>query len=160
MNDHAPRQPAYARSGGSEPVHLTPSNRFRSRPDESELVAGLWQESCFSRLPNDAPQELREYIHDIDNPRRVYAVHRASRRHGFQLLVERYALLFINCSAEKLFPIPWRTLRSLKKKIDTYISCATDVAVSNVPRQHALPVASASQASLRYEDIIRQARGH
>lgn len=55
-----------------------------------DLVAGLWQEAPFARLPDDAPPELYEYVQDLENPRRVYAVHRASRRHDFQLLVDRY----------------------------------------------------------------------
>lgn len=56
--------------------------------DEMELIAGLWQEAPFPRLPVDAPPELDEYLQDIDSPRRVYAIHRASRRHDFQLLVD------------------------------------------------------------------------
>lgn len=55
-----------------------------------DLVAGLWQEAPFARLPDDAPPELSEYVQDIDNPHRVYAVHRATRRHDFQSLVDRY----------------------------------------------------------------------
>ena len=57
---------------------------------DPDLLAGLWQEAPFARLPIDAPAELDEHVQDIENPSRVYAVHRASRRHGFQLLVERY----------------------------------------------------------------------
>lgn len=56
---------------------------------KQDVLAGLWQEAPFARLPPDAPVELHAYTHDIDNPKRVYAVHRASRRHEFQLLVER-----------------------------------------------------------------------
>lgn len=41
-------------------------------------------------MPPDAPTELREHVVDIDDPRRVYAIHRASRRHGFQTLVDKY----------------------------------------------------------------------
>ncbi|KAM0545165.1 hypothetical protein ACHAPJ_011512 [Fusarium lateritium] len=54
-----------------------------------DLLAGLWQEAPFARLPSDAPPELKASIQNIENPTRVYAIHRASRRHGFQLLVER-----------------------------------------------------------------------
>lgn len=61
-------------------------------PDDAayDLLAGLWQESPFARLPADAPPELKPFIRDIDNPRRVYAIHRAARRHDFQLLVQVY----------------------------------------------------------------------
>jgi hypothetical protein len=57
-----------------------------------DLVAGLWQEAPFARLPADAPPELEAYVQNIENPARVYAIHRASRRHDFQLLVERFVL--------------------------------------------------------------------
>lgn len=55
---------------------------------EQDLLAGLWQEANFSRLPDDAPPEVRSFVKDIESPRRVYAIHRASRRHDFQLLVD------------------------------------------------------------------------
>ncbi|KAG5923154.1 hypothetical protein E4U42_005044 [Claviceps africana] len=55
-----------------------------------DLVAGLWQEAPFARLPDDAPSELHSYLQDLENPHRVYAVHRASRRHDFQSLVDKY----------------------------------------------------------------------
>lgn len=57
---------------------------------QHDLFAGLWQESPFARLPADAPHELKPFVRDVDNPRRVYAIHRASRRHDFQLLVQLY----------------------------------------------------------------------
>ncbi|KAG6002583.1 hypothetical protein E4U21_002966 [Claviceps maximensis] len=53
-----------------------------------DLVAGLWQEAPFARLPDDAPPELYRFVQDLENPHRVYAVHRASRRHDFQSLVD------------------------------------------------------------------------
>ena len=59
------------------------------RDAEVDLLAGLWEEAPFARLPWDAPTELKELIEDIENPKRVYAVHRASRRHNFQLLLEK-----------------------------------------------------------------------
>ncbi|KPM44989.1 hypothetical protein AK830_g1512 [Neonectria ditissima] len=59
-------------------------------PREYDLLAGLWQEAPFARLPHDAPPELDAYVQDIESPSRVYAIHRASRRHDFQLLIERY----------------------------------------------------------------------
>lgn len=57
---------------------------------ETDLLAGLWETAAFARLPADAPQELKDLVEDIENPKRVYAIHRASRRHGFQLLVEKF----------------------------------------------------------------------
>ncbi|TPX10258.1 uncharacterized protein E0L32_001455 [Thyridium curvatum] len=55
---------------------------------DADLVAGLWEVAPFARLPTDAPAELRDLIEEIDNPKRVYAVHRASRRHDFQYIVQ------------------------------------------------------------------------
>ncbi|OAA61100.1 hect domain containing protein [Niveomyces insectorum RCEF 264] len=57
---------------------------------DADLLAGLWEEAPFSRLPWDAPPELHELVDTVDNPRRVYAIHRASRRHNFQLVVQKY----------------------------------------------------------------------
>lgn len=62
---------------------------YSESASKRDILAGLWQEAPFARLPPDAPAELQAYTQDIDNPKRVYAVHRASRRHEFQLLVER-----------------------------------------------------------------------
>ena len=55
------------------------------------LYAALWAAAPFPRLPDDAPAELKKLTIDIDDPKRVYAIHRASRRHHFQILVERSA---------------------------------------------------------------------
>ncbi|RDA85492.1 hypothetical protein CP532_0016 [Ophiocordyceps camponoti-leonardi (nom. inval.)] len=75
---------------GTDSRHDVPS---KGRTDPlRDLTAGLWQEAPFSRLPDDAPSELRHLVQDIDNPRRVYAIHKASRRHDFQLLVDRYVV--------------------------------------------------------------------
>lgn len=43
----------------------------------------------FPRLPADAPGELRRLTIEVDDPKRVYTIHRASRRHHFHILVER-----------------------------------------------------------------------
>ncbi|ORY61267.1 uncharacterized protein BCR38DRAFT_525695 [Pseudomassariella vexata] len=59
---------------------------------EADLVAALWEEVPFPRLPFDAPAELKELVVEVENPKRVYQVHRASRRHNFQLLVEKFIL--------------------------------------------------------------------
>jgi hypothetical protein len=57
---------------------------------EADILAGLWETAPFARLPIDAPPELKDLVIEIENPRRVYAIHRASRRHNFQQLVEKY----------------------------------------------------------------------
>lgn len=67
-----------------------------------DLLAGLWQEAPFARLPPDAPTELDAYVQDIENPSRVYAIHRASRRNDFQLLVERYVRQSVHYMARML----------------------------------------------------------
>ena len=56
---------------------------------DPDLFAGLWEEAPFARLPWDAPAELKELVDDIENPKRVWTVYRASRRHNFQLLVQK-----------------------------------------------------------------------
>ncbi|KAL7919061.1 hypothetical protein ACQKWADRAFT_302492 [Trichoderma austrokoningii] len=78
---------------GLEPGLAAEAHRLRSPSDaigELDLLAGLWQVAPFARLPPDAPAELRDYVQDVENPRRVYAIHRASRRHDFQTLVDKY----------------------------------------------------------------------
>ncbi|KAL2133456.1 hypothetical protein VTI74DRAFT_2298 [Chaetomium olivicolor] len=76
-------------------------NRSCKNADDLDLLAGLWEEARFARLPCDAPSELRDLVEDIDNPRRVYAIHKANRRHNFQLLVQKYIVqLREGCGAE------------------------------------------------------------
>jgi hypothetical protein len=60
---------------------------------DGDLLASLWEEAPFARLPTDAPPELQELVQNIDNPKRVYAIHVASRRHNFQLLIERWVFV-------------------------------------------------------------------
>ncbi|KAK3349333.1 hypothetical protein B0T25DRAFT_481866 [Lasiosphaeria hispida] len=70
-------------------------------PSDLDILAGLWEEARFARLPWDAPSELRDLVEDIDNPKRVYAIHKASRRHNFQLLVQRFTVqLREGCGSE------------------------------------------------------------
>ncbi|KAI2633378.1 hypothetical protein GGS21DRAFT_132453 [Xylaria nigripes] len=59
---------------------------------EDDILAGLWENAPFPRLPSDAPSEIKELVVNVENPKRVYTIHRASRRHNFQLLIERYVL--------------------------------------------------------------------
>lgn len=56
---------------------------------EDEVYAALWATAPFPRLPEDAPDELKNFIVDVDDPKRIYSIHKAARRHQFQLLVER-----------------------------------------------------------------------
>jgi hypothetical protein len=63
----------------------------REPVSDAEMYASLWAAASFPRLPDDAPPELKKFAIDIDDPKRVYAIHRASRRHHFQILVERFA---------------------------------------------------------------------
>lgn len=75
---------------GGDPVsHVPGHSQHNYAHDALDLEDGLWQEAVFARLPDDAPPELRELVSDIENPRRVWAVYRASRRHDFQLVVDR-----------------------------------------------------------------------
>jgi hypothetical protein len=76
-----------------------------------DLLAGLWQEAPFARLPSDAPPEVKAIVQNVENPARVYAIHQASRRHGFQLLVERSVQPFYqnhNVSLEALQALTFR----------------------------------------------------
>ena len=68
----------------------SPQNESADYKPELDLLGLLWEEAPFPRLPRDAPPELKEYVKTIDNPRHVYVIHRAYRRHNFQSLVERY----------------------------------------------------------------------
>ncbi|KAF4635183.1 hypothetical protein G7Y89_g2913 [Cudoniella acicularis] len=60
---------------------------------EDEMYVALWATAPFPRLPEDAPDQMRDFVVDIDDPKRIYAIHRAARRHQFQILVERQAEL-------------------------------------------------------------------
>lgn len=57
--------------------------------DDADLLAGLWQTAAFPRLPRDAPAVLQDLVEDVENPRRVFTIQRACRRHNFQLLVQK-----------------------------------------------------------------------
>ncbi|KAK6086667.1 HECT-domain-containing protein [Seiridium cupressi] len=68
---------------------------------DAEILAALWEEVPFPRLPHDAPSELSELVVEIENPRRVYSIHRATRRHNLQLLVEKFMYqLRYGCGSE------------------------------------------------------------
>jgi hypothetical protein len=56
---------------------------------EDEIYAALWATAPFPRLPDNAPDELNDFIVDINDPKRLYTIHRAARRYQFQILVDR-----------------------------------------------------------------------
>ncbi|RDL36988.1 Hect, E3 ligase [Venustampulla echinocandica] len=60
--------------------------------DEDDVYAALWASAPLPRLPEDAPDRLKDFAVDVnvDDPRRIYTIYRAARRHLFQILVERY----------------------------------------------------------------------
>ena len=68
---------------------VSAGSRKDRNSDDLDLLAGLWEEARFARLPWDAPSELKDLVEDIDNPKRIYAIHKASRRHNFQQLVQK-----------------------------------------------------------------------
>ncbi|KAI1141637.1 hypothetical protein F5Y05DRAFT_268780 [Hypoxylon sp. FL0543] len=59
---------------------------------EDDILAALWEQVPFPRLPADAPSEIKDLVIDVENPKRVYAIHHAFRRHDLQLLVEKFIL--------------------------------------------------------------------
>ncbi|KAI0434221.1 hypothetical protein F5Y09DRAFT_296922 [Xylaria sp. FL1042] len=72
----------------NRPVH----NGRRCSILEDDVLAALWENAPFPKLPLDAPPEIRELVVDVENPKRVYTIHRASRRHNLQLLIDRFVL--------------------------------------------------------------------
>jgi hypothetical protein len=54
----------------------------------AKLLRSLWEHVPFPRLPADAPPQLRKIVAEIEDPRRVYSIHRAARRHGCQAMIE------------------------------------------------------------------------
>jgi hypothetical protein len=62
----------------------------RDSTSDAEVYTALWSAATFPRLPTDAPNELKKLTIDVDDPKRIYVIHRASRRHHFQILVEKF----------------------------------------------------------------------
>ncbi|KAG9233198.1 HECT-domain-containing protein-like protein [Amylocarpus encephaloides] len=58
--------------------------------NEDGIYAALWATASFPRLPDDAPEDLKDFLVDVDDPKHIYTIHRAARRYEFQILVERY----------------------------------------------------------------------
>jgi hypothetical protein len=54
-----------------------------------DILTSLWNAAPFPYLPSDAPADIKKLTIDINDPLRVYTIHRASRRHGVQLLIEK-----------------------------------------------------------------------
>lgn len=116
--------------------------------NDAAMYAALWAAAPFPRLPEDAPAEIKALTVEINDPRRVYTIHRAARRHEFQLLVERLGNVpSIPCLI--LMPFPGSSSRS-------------DMAVSLKPvtRGHAFPIESTRRAALQCDDTTLQAQGH
>lgn len=67
---------------------------------DADIYAALWATAPFPRLPADAPDGLRRLTVEVDDPKRIYGIHKARRRHNFQLLVER-------CVYYSSVAIPW-----------------------------------------------------
>ncbi|GAP92482.1 putative HECT-domain-containing protein [Rosellinia necatrix] len=81
-----------------EPTRPVHHGRGRSVRDD-DVLAALWENAPFPKLPYDAPPELKELVVDVENPKRVYTIHRASRRHNLQLLIDRFVFqLRCGCS--------------------------------------------------------------
>jgi hypothetical protein len=57
---------------------------------KADVFSALWTAaSSLPQLPSDASEELRNLTIDVGDPKKVYCIYQASRRHGFQVLVEK-----------------------------------------------------------------------
>lgn len=90
--NHLPNVPYDMTRDTTRPLDAGPAHHHIHHDVETDLLAGLWETAPFARLPWDAPPELKDLVEDIENPKRVYAIHRACRRHGFQQLVEKFII--------------------------------------------------------------------
>lgn len=102
----------------------------RDPENDADVYGALWMAAPFPRLPIDAPNELKNLTIDIDDPKRVYAIHHASRRHNFNILVERSIRPYI---LSLLFSL-------LTSFIDISFSFDTVASLKHVLHQHASPV--------------------
>ncbi|KAI1014593.1 hypothetical protein LB503_003482 [Fusarium chuoi] len=118
-----------------------------------DLLAGLWQEAPFARLPPDAPPDLMAYVQNVENPARVYAIHQASRRHGFQLLVESVATL-PSAREERI-----SRQRALSSSSQDVLACPTDDPSDPIsPIRHTSKPAAACTPHLKDRDLVSQIR--
>ncbi|KHJ32343.1 putative hect-domain-containing protein [Erysiphe necator] len=58
--------------------------------NESVIHTTLWAVAPFARIPEDAPTELKKLAIEVHDPRRIYTIHKATRRHHFELLLDRF----------------------------------------------------------------------
>jgi hypothetical protein len=71
---------------------------------DADVFSALWAAvPLLPQLPKDAPQEIRRLTIEVEDPERVYSIYRASRRHNFQILVERYVRSRTDCSTTSEF---------------------------------------------------------
>lgn len=61
----------------------------RSFAGEDDILKALWASAPFPYLPQDAPEEVKKLTINIEDPKQIYVIHNAGRRHHFQLMVER-----------------------------------------------------------------------
>ena len=122
----------------------------REFENDADVYGALWTAAPFPRLPADAPNELKKLTIDIDDPKRVYAIHRASRRHNFHVLVERLA----RCLAVDL------SCKVLTIFIDILFNSDTAVNPRYALHPHAFLVGDVSLGLHRYAVTMQRVRGH
>jgi len=68
------------------------SSRLVDEQDgEAEIFSALWTAApSFPQLPPDATPELKALTIEVEDPKKVYSLHHGYRRHGFQVLVDRF----------------------------------------------------------------------
>ncbi|KAM0192159.1 hypothetical protein ACHAPC_002001 [Botrytis cinerea] len=62
----------------------------RSFDGEDDILSALWAAAPFPYLPHDAPDELKKLTIEVEDPKQIYVIHNASRRHLFNVMVEKY----------------------------------------------------------------------
>ena len=116
---------------------------------DAEVYAALWATTPFPRLPHDAPNEMKKLAIDIDDPKRVYAIHLASRRHHFHILVERCAIIH-----------PTLPLSCLTHCLGIFFKSDTAASLRTVIQRHVSPVANVLRVVLLSEDTMQRVREH
>ena len=115
--------------------------------NDADVYAALWEAAAFPRLPRDAPSELKWLTIDIDDPKRVYAIHRASRRHHFQSCLRGESLTCPPCDLE------------LISVTDTSINFDTAVKMNTAQHRHAFLAGKDSLEEHRSVDTMQRVRG-
>lgn len=67
----------------------------RSFDGDDDILSALWAAAPFPYLPQDAPDELKKLTVEVEDPKQIYVIHNASRRHLFHLMVEKYVCLLV-----------------------------------------------------------------